>query len=61
MHGSIRFILKEEIFSSASFTTQNINNFPATYKKKPEERELPAAMVSLAATAVCLLFLFLPR
>ncbi|KAJ7254941.1 hypothetical protein B0H12DRAFT_1071062 [Mycena haematopus] len=35
-HGSIRFIIKEEIFSNASFVTQNINRFPARLPKKPK-------------------------
>ncbi|KAJ7259094.1 hypothetical protein B0H12DRAFT_1232084 [Mycena haematopus] len=51
-HGSIRFIIKEEIFSNTSFVTQNINRFPARLPKKPNERELPCPMVALAATAV---------
>ncbi|KAJ7120546.1 hypothetical protein C8R43DRAFT_1136719 [Mycena crocata] len=51
-HGSIRFVLKEEIFSSPSFVSQNIDRFPARYDKKPDERECPDAMVALAATAV---------
>ncbi|KAJ7639596.1 hypothetical protein B0H17DRAFT_1216801 [Mycena rosella] len=50
--GAIRFVLKEEVFSNASFVTQNLDRFPANDKKKPEERELPAAMVALGATAV---------
>ncbi|KAJ7758310.1 hypothetical protein B0H16DRAFT_1720915 [Mycena metata] len=51
-HGTIRFVLKEELFSSAAFVTQNITRFPATITSKPDERELPDAMVALAATAV---------
>ncbi|KAJ7466391.1 hypothetical protein FB451DRAFT_412753 [Mycena latifolia] len=51
-HGSIRFVLKEDLFSSSSFVTQNLDRFPATNKKKPGKRELPDAMVALAATAV---------
>ncbi|KAJ7705816.1 hypothetical protein B0H16DRAFT_1747068 [Mycena metata] len=51
-HGAIRFVLKEELFSSAAFVTQNIARFPATITSKPDERELPDAMVALAATAV---------
>ncbi|KAJ7755609.1 hypothetical protein DFH07DRAFT_940770 [Mycena maculata] len=51
-HGSIRFVLKEEIFSNPSFVTQNNDRFPATNAKHPERKELPDAMVALAATAV---------
>ncbi|KAJ7459974.1 hypothetical protein B0H11DRAFT_2316035 [Mycena galericulata] len=51
-HSSIRFVLKEELFSNASFATQNLDRFPATYIKKPTHRELPDAMVALAATGV---------
>ncbi|KAJ7078688.1 hypothetical protein B0H15DRAFT_859884, partial [Mycena belliarum] len=51
-HGAIKFILKEEVFSSSSFITQNLDRFPATNKKKPEQRELADAMVALSATAV---------
>ncbi|KAF7372073.1 hypothetical protein MVEN_00065600 [Mycena venus] len=51
-HGSIRFVIKEEVFSNSSFVTQNIDRFPARHEKKPMERELPDPMVALGATAV---------
>ncbi|KAJ7161689.1 hypothetical protein C8R46DRAFT_1283996 [Mycena filopes] len=51
-HGAIRFVLKEELFSNAAFVTQNIDKFPANLATKPNERELPDAMVALATTAV---------
>lgn len=51
-HGSIRFVIKEEVFSNTSFVTQNIDRFPARLPKKPTERELPDPMVALGATAV---------
>ncbi|KAJ7498398.1 hypothetical protein B0H11DRAFT_1997606 [Mycena galericulata] len=50
-HSSIRFVLKEELLN-ASFATQNLDRFPATYSKQPTHRELPDAMVALAATGV---------
>lgn len=51
-HGSLRFVLKEELFSKASFVTQNIDRFPATNPTEPTMRELPDPMVALAGTAV---------
>ncbi|KAF7371582.1 hypothetical protein MVEN_00013600 [Mycena venus] len=51
-HGSVRFVIKEEVFSNSSFVTQNIDRFPARHEKKPMERELPDPMVALGATAV---------
>ncbi|KAJ7085490.1 hypothetical protein B0H15DRAFT_847038 [Mycena belliarum] len=51
-HGAIKFILKEEVFTSSSFVTQNLDRFPATNQKKPDQRELADAMVALVATAV---------
>ncbi|KAJ7260010.1 hypothetical protein B0H12DRAFT_1231947 [Mycena haematopus] len=51
-HGAIRFVLKEEVFTNASFVAQNLDRFPATSSKRPGERELPDAMVALTATAV---------
>ncbi|KAK7042879.1 hypothetical protein R3P38DRAFT_3179413 [Favolaschia claudopus] len=50
--GAISFILKEEVFTSATFVTQNLERFPARSRKHPSERELPDSMVALAATAV---------
>ncbi|KAJ7315110.1 hypothetical protein DFH08DRAFT_820711 [Mycena albidolilacea] len=51
-HGSIRFVIKEEVFSNTSFVTQNIDRFPARLSEKPTERELPDPMVALGETAV---------
>ncbi|KAJ6454788.1 hypothetical protein C8R45DRAFT_1188836 [Mycena sanguinolenta] len=51
-HGSISYVLTEELFSNNSFVTQNSDRFPARLLTKPNERELPDAMVALAATAV---------
>ncbi|KAJ7602631.1 hypothetical protein B0H17DRAFT_1026648 [Mycena rosella] len=53
-HGSIRFVLKEEILSSASFVTQNIDRFPAkaATAHKPILHEVADPMVAIAATAV---------
>ncbi|KAJ7764607.1 hypothetical protein DFH07DRAFT_1016427 [Mycena maculata] len=51
-HGAIRFVLKEEVFTNTAFVTQNLDRFPATLARKPNERELPDAMVALAATTV---------
>ncbi|KAJ6558403.1 hypothetical protein B0H19DRAFT_1235265 [Mycena capillaripes] len=51
-HGSIRFVLKEELFTSVSFVTQNIERFASKYEKKPTERELPDSMLALVATAI---------
>ncbi|KAJ7649253.1 hypothetical protein B0H17DRAFT_1338733 [Mycena rosella] len=53
-HGSIRFVLKEEILSSASFVTQNIDRFPAkaATAHKPIRHEVADPMVAIAATAV---------
>ncbi|KAJ7818108.1 hypothetical protein B0H14DRAFT_3474088 [Mycena olivaceomarginata] len=51
-HGAIRFVLKEELFATASFVTNNIDSFPATYPRRPADRALPHPMVALAATAL---------
>ncbi|KAJ6537054.1 hypothetical protein B0H19DRAFT_1182448 [Mycena capillaripes] len=51
-HGSIRFVIKEEVFSNPSFMTQNIDRFPARIPEKPTQRELPDPMIALGATAV---------
>ncbi|KAK6992937.1 hypothetical protein R3P38DRAFT_3078413 [Favolaschia claudopus] len=50
--GAISFVIKEEVFSNPAFVTQNLDRFPARSRKHPSERELPDAMVALAATAV---------
>ncbi|KAK6988926.1 hypothetical protein R3P38DRAFT_2572329, partial [Favolaschia claudopus] len=50
--GAIAFIIKEEVFSSPLFVTQNPDRFPARSSKHPMQRELPDSMVALAATAV---------
>ncbi|KAJ7796042.1 hypothetical protein B0H13DRAFT_2392833 [Mycena leptocephala] len=51
-HGSICFVIKEEVFSNTSFVIQNVDLFPARIPEKPTERELPDPMVALGATAV---------
>ncbi|KAJ7838948.1 hypothetical protein B0H14DRAFT_2788253, partial [Mycena olivaceomarginata] len=50
-HGSMRFVLKEELFTNPAFVTQNIERFVSKHDKKPDEPELPDPVVAVVATA----------
>ncbi|KAJ7343943.1 hypothetical protein DFH08DRAFT_1009143 [Mycena albidolilacea] len=50
-HGSMRFVLKEELLTNPAFVTQNIERFVSKRDKKPNEPELPDPIVTVVATA----------
>ncbi|KAJ7321042.1 hypothetical protein DFH08DRAFT_970337 [Mycena albidolilacea] len=50
-HGSMSFVLKEELFTNPAFVTQNIERFVSKHDKKPNEPELPDPIVAVVATA----------